>query len=64
MSVSNDGPIVKSIAVFVFLTIALLFTAYQCAIGYQQAIGRIPAVFLAILCAGILGLGTVNKHPS
>ena len=56
MSESTDGQAVKSIATFLFLTIALLFTAYQSAIGYERAIGLIPAIFLAVLCAGILGL--------
>ena len=60
MSAAHDGQMLKSVAIFVFLTIALAFTAYQCAVGYQTAIGLIPAVFLAVLCAGILGLLSIS----
>lgn len=56
MTDSTDSQAIKSIATFIFLTIALVFTGYQCAIGYERAIGLIPAIFLAVLCAGILGL--------
>ena len=60
MSDSTDEQTLKSIATFAFLTIALLFTAYQCAKGYASAIGPTPAIFLSVLCAGILGLLSVS----
>jgi hypothetical protein len=64
MAQQDDGKFAKSLAIFLFLGIALAFTAYQTARGYESAIGTIPAAFLAILCAGTLGLLSVSLRSA
>lgn len=64
MSQNEDSIAAKNISILVFLVIALAFTAYQTARGYEKAIGQIPAIFLAILCAGILGLLSISLRAA
>ena len=60
MQKEQDGAMLKAILVLIFMVVALGFTAYQTAKGYESAIGTIPAWLLAFLCAGILGLLTLS----
>ena len=59
MQKEQDGAMLKAMLVLIFMVVALGFTAYQTAKGYESAIGTIPAWLLAFLCAGILGLLTL-----
>jgi hypothetical protein len=62
MQRTDDSQTLKAVAVFAFLLVALCFTGYQTANGYKSAIGTLPAILLACLCAGILGLLSLSMR--
>jgi hypothetical protein len=60
----DDSSLLKSVMVLGFLTIALGFSAYQTATGYELDLGKPAAWLLALMCAGILGLLTMSLRSA